>query len=111
MSTIAIIPARGGSKRIPRKNIRPFLGKPILAYGIEAARQSSLFDEVMVSTDDAEIADIARQYGASVPFLRQPNTADDHAVEVTVGRLRRRLAPASEGIETVMRRGYRLSPS
>ena len=67
MSTIAIIPARGGSKRIPRKNIRPFLGKPIMAYSIETALQSGLFDEVMVSTDDAEIADLARQYGASVP--------------------------------------------
>ena len=70
MSNVAIITARGGSKRIPRKNIRPFLGKPILAYGIDAALQSGLFDEVMVSTDDEEIADIARQYGAAVPFLR-----------------------------------------
>ena len=64
MKNIAIIPARGGSKRIPRKNIRPFLGKPIIAYSIEAALQSGLFDEVMVSTDDEEIAEVARQYRA-----------------------------------------------
>ncbi len=79
MSTVAIITARGGSKRIPRKNIRPFLDKPILAYVIDAARQSNLFDEVMVSTDDEEIAAIARQYGATVPFLRQHETASDYA--------------------------------
>ncbi len=76
---IAIIPARGGSKRIPKKNIKNFLGKPILAYSIEAALQSGLFDEVMVSTDDAEIAKIAQKYGAKVPFLRRPETADDYA--------------------------------
>jgi len=79
MRTLAIITARGGSKRIPRKNIRPFLGKPIIAYGINAASQSGLFDDVMVSTDDVEIADIARQNGASVPFLRNAQTADDFA--------------------------------
>ena len=80
MSRIAIIPARGGSKRIPRKNIKEFCGKPILAYSIEAALKSQLFDEVMVSTDDAEIADIAKQYGASVPFLRSAETANDFAI-------------------------------
>ncbi len=79
MSNIAIIPARGGSKRIPRKNIRPFLGKPIMAYSIETALRSQLFSEVMVSTDDEEIAAIAGQYGATVPFLRSPHTAGDHA--------------------------------
>lgn len=79
MSTIAIITARGGSKRIPRKNIRPFLGKPIIAYSIETALKSGLFDEVMVSTDDDEIAAVARQYGASVPFLRSAETANDFA--------------------------------
>lgn len=84
MSTIAIIPARGGSKRIPRKNIRSFLGRPILAYSIDAARQSGLFTEVMVSTDDPEIADVARHYGASVPFLRQPQTATDVATTADV---------------------------
>ena len=69
MKCLAIIPARGGSKRIPHKNIKPFLGRPIIAYSIEAALGSGLFEEVMVSTDDVEIAEIARQEGASVPFL------------------------------------------
>lgn len=77
--TICIIPARGGSKRIPRKNIKDFLGKPIIAYSIEAALNSGLFDEVMVSTDDEEIAAIAKQYGASVPFMRSDATANDVA--------------------------------
>lgn len=79
MSRIAIIPARGGSKRIPRKNIKDFCGKPILAYSIEAALKSKLFEEVMVSTDDEEIATIAKQYGASVPFLRSKETSSDFA--------------------------------
>lgn len=74
---IAIIPARGGSKRIPRKNIRPFCGKPMIAYPIEAAIASGCFDHVIVSTDDAEIAEVAKQYGAQVPFLRDPALADD----------------------------------
>jgi len=76
---IAIIPARGGSKRIPRKNIRLFLGKPIIAYSIEAALKSGLFETVMVSTDDDEIAEIAKKYGASIPFLRSPETSNDLA--------------------------------
>ena len=76
---IAIIPARSGSKRIPHKNVKDFLGKPIIAYSIETALQSGLFDEVMVSTDSEKIADIARQYGAKVPFLRSRETADDYA--------------------------------
>ena len=80
MSRIAIIPARGGSKRIPRKNVKEFCGKPILAYSIEAALNSKLFDEVMVSTDDNEIAKIANRYGASVPFLRSAETANDFAI-------------------------------
>lgn len=84
MSNVAIITARGGSKRIPRKNIRPFLGKPILTYAIDAALQSGLFTEVMVSTDDDEIAEIGRQYGASVPFLRSTKTADDFATTANV---------------------------
>lgn len=79
MKNLAIIPARGGSKRIPHKNIKEFLGKPIIAYSIEAALKSGLFDEVMVSTDDAEIAAIAKQYGASVPFMRSAETANDFA--------------------------------
>ena len=84
MKNIAIIPARGGSKRIPRKNIRPFLGKPVIAYSIAAALQSGLFDEVMVSTDDEEIAEVARQYGAKVPFMRSATTADDYATTADV---------------------------
>lgn len=79
MKRIAVITARGGSKRIPRKNILPFLGKPILAYSIEAAIECGQFDEVMVSTDDDEIADIARKYGASVPFMRSEKTSNDFA--------------------------------
>lgn len=80
MSTsIAIITARGGSKRIPRKNIKLFCGKPIIAYSIEAALQSGLFEEVMVSTDDGEIAGIAREFGASVPFMRSSTSAGDYA--------------------------------
>ncbi len=79
MRKIAIITARGGSKRIPRKNIKEFCGKPILAYSIEAAGESGLFDTVMVSTDDEEIAEIARQYGAQVPFYRSEKTANDYA--------------------------------
>ncbi|MGN0403300.1 MAG: pseudaminic acid cytidylyltransferase [Acetatifactor sp.] len=79
MSSVAIITARGGSKRIPRKNIKDFLGKPILVYSIEAALQSGCFDEVMVSTEDREIAEIARKAGASVPFLRSERTAGDYA--------------------------------
>lgn len=79
MKNLAIIPARGGSKRIPRKNIKDFLGKPIIAYSIETALESELFDEVMVSTDDKEIAEISKEYGAEVPFMRSDENADDHA--------------------------------
>lgn len=76
---VAIITARGGSKRIPRKNIKDFLGKPIIAYSIEAALNSKLFDEVMVSTDDMEIAEVAKRYGANVPFMRSAKNSDDYA--------------------------------
>ena len=76
---IAIITARGGSKRIPKKNIKDFCGKPIIAYSIEAAISSELFDEVMVSTDSEEIAEIAKKYGASVPFMRSAETSNDYA--------------------------------
>ena len=79
MKNLCIIPARGGSKRIPRKNIKPFMGKPIIAYSIENAKATGLFDEIMVSTDDPEIVEIAEQYGASVPFLRSEKTANDYA--------------------------------
>jgi len=75
---IAIIPARGGSKRIPRKNIKLFHGKPLIAYSIELAIESGLFERVIVSTDDHEIAEIAQQYGAEVPFIRPDELADDH---------------------------------
>ena len=79
-NNLAIIPARGGSKRIPKKNIKLFLGKPIIAYSIELARQSGIFNEIMVSTDDQEIAGIAEKYGANIPFYRNEKTADDHAI-------------------------------
>lgn len=75
---IAVIPARGGSKRIPRKNIRPFAGQPIIVWPIKAALSSGLFDQVIVSTDDAEIAEVARVAGASVPFIRPENLSDDY---------------------------------
>lgn len=84
MSSIAIIPARGGSKRIPRKNIKPFMGNPIIAYSIKAALECNLFDEVMVSTDDDEIAQIAVNYGAKVPFFRSKETANDFATTADV---------------------------
>jgi len=84
MKNLCIIPARGGSKRIPRKNVKPFMGKPIIAYSIEAALKSGLFDEIMVSTDDEEIATVAWQYGASVPFMRSAETANDYATTADV---------------------------
>jgi len=91
---IAVIPARGGSKRIPRKNIKPFCGKPMIAWSVEAARTSGCFDRIIVSTEDEEIATVARQAGAEVPFVRPPELADDstgtlavmkHAVEWCAG--------------------------
>lgn len=84
MSSIAIITARGGSKRIPRKNIKDFLGKPIITYSIEAALESGVFDEVMISTDDEEIADIAKKAGATVPFMRSEKTSGDFATTADV---------------------------
>ena len=74
---LAVIPARGGSKRIPGKNIRPFAGRPLIAYAIAAARESGLFEDVVVSTDSEEVADIASRYGATVPFLRSHELSDD----------------------------------
>ena len=76
---IAVITARGGSRRIPKKNIKEFCGKPIIAYSIEAALASGVFDEVMVSTDSEEISAVAREYGADVPFMRSRETSDDYA--------------------------------
>ena len=75
---LAIIPARGGSKRIPGKNIKPFCGQPIIAWSIAAAQQSGCFDRIVVSTDDAEIAKVAKAYGAEVPFMRPPELSDDY---------------------------------
>lgn len=96
MKTIAIITARGGSKRIPRKNIKEFCGRPILSYSIDAAVKSGMFDEVMVSTDDEEIAEISKQYGAKVPFLRSEKTSNDFATTADVLR---------EVIETYRKKG------
>jgi pseudaminic acid cytidylyltransferase len=84
MSRVAIITARGGSKRIPRKNIRDFYGKPVIAYVIEAALKSGVFDEVMVSTEDIEIAEVAKKYGAKVPFMRTSENSTDLAMTVPV---------------------------
>lgn len=84
MKTLAIITARGGSKRIPKKNIKEFCGKPIIAYSIRAAIESKAFDEVMVSTDSEEIAQIAKEYGASVPFMRSEETSNDFATTADV---------------------------
>ncbi|MGI5172139.1 pseudaminic acid cytidylyltransferase [Treponema sp. OMZ 840] len=84
MKTIAIITARGGSKRIPRKNIKEFMGKPMLAYAIEAAQKSGIFDTVIVSTDDEEIAALAKNLGAEVPFMRSAKTSSDYAITYDV---------------------------
>lgn len=75
---ICIIPARGGSQRIPRKNVKPFLGRPMMAWPIEAARDSGVFDRIIVSTDDDEIAEVARDAGAEVPFKRPEKLSDNH---------------------------------
>lgn len=85
-SVLAIIPARGGSKGIPRKNLYPILGKPLIAYTIEAALLSSYIDRVLVSTDDEEIAEVAKKYGAEVPFLRPKNIAADKTPDLPVFR-------------------------
>lgn len=86
MSTVAIIPARGGSKRIPRKNIKEFCGKPMIAWSIEVALESGCFDRVIVSTDDEEIAAVARQHGAETPFMRPPHLSDDYTGTIPVIR-------------------------
>ena len=79
MNALAIITARGGSKRIPRKNIKEFMGKPMIAYAIDACKDSGIFDEIMVSTDDDKIATVAREFGANVPFMRSSKNSDDYA--------------------------------
>ena len=83
---VAIIPARGGSKRIPRKNVKDFYGKPMIAWSIEAAKASGCFDKIIVSTDDPEIADIARQFGAEIPFMRPAALSDDYTGTIPVIR-------------------------
>ena len=94
---IAVIPARGGSKRIPRKNIRPFLGRPIIAYSIDAARETELFDRIVVSTDDAEIAEVARALGAEAPFVRPTEISDDRTGTAVV--VKHALETLGPGIE------------
>lgn len=81
---IAIIPARGGSKRIPRKNIKEFCGKPMISYSIESAKQAGCFERIIVSTDDSEIAKIAKEYGAEVPFIRPDDISNDYASTLDV---------------------------
>lgn len=98
---LCVIPARGGSKRIPRKNIRLFRGKPIIAYSIETALQSNCFDRVIVSTDDPEIAGISESYGASVPFTRPDSLANDHAdtasvIKHAISWVEKRFEPVSD---------------
>ncbi len=83
-TNVAIIPARGGSKRIPRKNIKPFAGQPMISYSIQAAIKSNLFDRVLVSTDSEEIAAVAKEYGAEVPFIRPPDLSDDQTATAPV---------------------------
>lgn len=81
---VAIIPARGGSKRILRKNIKPFAGLPIIAHSIKAAQEAELFDRIIVTTDDEEIADVARSFGAEIPFMRPKELSDDHTATIPV---------------------------
>lgn len=100
MTILAIIPARGGSKRLPGKNIRPFMGIPVIAYPVRAALETKLFDEVMVSTDDTEIATIARAHGASVPFMRSRETSNDTAtLTETIFEVLGRYADAGKKID------------
>ncbi|WP_111976543.1 pseudaminic acid cytidylyltransferase [Algibacillus agarilyticus] len=97
MKNLAVIPARGGSKRIPQKNIREFCGQPLIAYSIQAALQSNCFDKVIVSTDSIEIANVAKQYGAEVPFMRPADLADDYTGTTAVTR---------HAIETMQAAGF-----
>ena len=97
---VALIPARGGSKRIPQKNIKFFCGKPIIAYSIETAFASKLFDKVIVSTDDKEIAETAKNYGAEVPFIRPAKLSDDYTGTNAV---------IAHGIKWIMEQGWKLS--
>ncbi len=100
MSALCVIPARGGSKRIPRKNVRPFAGRPMIAWSIETARASGLFDRVVVSTDDTEIAAVARESGAEVPFLRPAELANDIAgTDAVIGHALEWFAAQGETVE------------
>ena len=81
---LCVIPARGGSKRIPRKNIKTFCGKPMIAWSIEAAKASACFNSIIVSTDDLEIAEVAQKFGAKVPFVRPAHLSDDHTATIPV---------------------------
>ena len=92
---VAVLPARGGSKRIPRKNVRNFRGRPMIAWPIAAARESACFDHIVVSTDDEEIVAVAEQHGAEVPFRRPPKLADDHTGTLPV------MAHAAEAVSTL----------
>lgn len=98
---VAIIPARGGSKRIPRKNIREFCGKPMIAWSISTAFKSQIFDRIIVSTDDAEIAAVAQSLGADVPFMRPPELSDDHAGTTVV---------IAHAIESLRQQGFNPDP-
>ena len=102
MNNLAIIPARGGSKRIPRKNIKDFLGKPLIAYSIETALQSGLFDEVMVSTDDYEIVEVAKKFGAQVPFIRSAEKSSDLATTTDV------IIEVLEKYKSILKKEYKL---
>lgn len=97
---VAVIPARGGSKRIPRKNVKPFAGKPMIAHSIDSALASGVFDKVIVSTDDLEIAEIAKTYGADVPFIRPQALSDDHAGTTEV---------VAHAVEYLLSEGHNLS--
>ncbi len=96
---VAVIPARGGSKRIARKNIRSFVGKPVMAYSIEAAQSAEIFDKIIVSTDDQEIAQVAESLGAEVPFVRPAELSDDKATTIPV--IRHAIDWLTENVETV----------
>ena len=96
---LCVIPARGGSKRIPHKNIKDFCGKPLIAYSIEAAVNSGVFDEVIVSTDDENIAKIAREFGVKTPFMREANLSDDFATTSDV--MKDAVLKMSENFQTI----------
>ena len=99
---LAVIPARGGSKRIPRKNIKLFCGKPMVAWSIEAALQCGCFDKIVVSTDDAKIAEVARHCGAQVPFMRPAELSDDHTgTSAVIAHAINRLAEQGQSPEQV----------